>query len=82
MSENKDELVRYRLAKTEESLKMAEFAMQNNFWNSSASELYYTCFYLITALFEKHNIKAHTHSGVNSLFGLHFIKEGKFDRKW
>ena len=74
--------MRARISKSEESLKMAEFAILNRYWNSAASELYYTCFYLITALFEKHGIVAHTHSGVNSLFARHFIKEGKLDRKW
>ncbi|MCW3107226.1 MAG: hypothetical protein JWQ09_1732 [Segetibacter sp.] len=82
MSINNEQIVTLRIAKSEESLKMAEFAIQNNYWNSAASELYYTCFYLITALFAKHDILAHTHSGVNTLFARHFIKEEKIDRKW
>lgn len=41
-----------------------------------------TCFYLITALFAKHDIITHTHAGVKSTFSLYFVKEGKVDAKW
>lgn len=44
--------------------------------------MYYTCFYLVLALFAKNEINTSTHTGVNSLFGLHFIKEGKIEAKW
>lgn len=82
MSDNKEQIIHSRISKSEEAIKMAELAMENNYWNSAASELYYTCFYLITALFAKHDLTAHTHAGVNSLFARHFIKEGKIERKW
>src|ERR1700738_2197380 len=82
MSGNKEKVLKSRLSKSEEALKMAEFAIKNKYWNSAASELYYTCFYLITALFAKHDITTHTHSGVKSLFALHFVKEQKIDVKW
>jgi uncharacterized protein (UPF0332 family) len=36
----------------------------------------------ITTLFAKHNIHTHTHSGVKTVFGLRFIKEGLIDAKW
>lgn len=44
--------------------------------------MYYTCFYLITALYAKHNITTHTHAGVKAVFGLQFIKEGLVEAKW
>jgi uncharacterized protein (UPF0332 family) len=82
MSENRQKIICSRLAKAEEAQKMAEFAIENNYWNSAASELYYTCFYLITALFEKNNITVHTHSGAKTLLALHFVKEGKIELRW
>ncbi len=36
----------------------------------------------VTALFAKYNIKTHTHTGVKTVFGLQFIKEGKVEAKW
>lgn len=41
MSDNKEQIVNSRIAKSEEAIKMAELAAENNFWNSTASELYY-----------------------------------------
>ncbi len=34
------------------------------------------------ALFAKYDLTAHSHAGVNTLFALHFIKDGKIERKW
>lgn len=82
MKEEVEKVIKSRLRKSEESQKMAKFAIHEQYWNSAASELYYTCFYLISALFAKHNITAHTHSGVKTLFALHFVKEGTVDSKW
>lgn len=82
MNDNAEQIIKSRLAKSEEALEMAEFAITKGYWNSAASELYYACFYLITALFAKHDIIAHTHSGVKSLFAVHFVREGKMDIKW
>ncbi len=70
------------MAKAEEAFDMAKLSIEKHYWNSASSRLYYTCFYLVTALFAKHNIKTHTHSGVKAVFGLQFIKAGKVDAKW
>jgi uncharacterized protein (UPF0332 family) len=82
MNKNKEDLIAYRLQKALESLEMAKFSVSKEYWNATASELYYTCFYFVLALFAKYEINTSTHSGVNTLFGLHFIKEGKADAKW
>ena len=38
--------------------------------------MYYSCYYMVSALLLKKGLNAHTHSGVIGLFGLHFIKTG------
>jgi uncharacterized protein (UPF0332 family) len=38
--------------------------------------MYYACFYAVSALLIKHNLRATTHSGVRHLFGQHFILSG------
>lgn len=48
----------------------------------AANELYYVCFYWIQALFRTNEMKAHTPSGVKSLFSATFIKEGTLDQEW
>lgn len=82
MSNDIKALIDYRLSKADEAFEMAQSAIEKKYWNSVASSLYYTCFYLITALFAKHNIQTHTHTGVRAVFGSKFIKEGNVDPKW
>jgi uncharacterized protein (UPF0332 family) len=82
MSKTKKDLITFRLGKADECLDLARFSISKGYWNAAAGELYYTCFYYVLALFAKHDINSSTHSGVNTLFGLHFIKESKIDAKW
>ena len=83
MSNNlKEELIKFRLVRAEESFSIAIHAASQKYWNSVASDLYYTCFYLISALFAKNDIKTSTHSGVKTVFGSEFIKKEKVDAKW
>lgn len=82
MKGNVNEIIAYRLTRANEAFDLAKVAIEKKYWNSAASRLYYTCFYLITALFAKYNITTHTHKGVKAVFGLQFIKEGKIEAKW
>lgn len=82
MNNNVDALVKFRLAKANESFELAKLAIEKEFWSSAASELYYTCFYCLTALFAKSGIRTHTHSGVKATFASLFIKEGRVETRW
>lgn len=80
--ELKQELIEFRVKKANEAFVMASMAAERELWNSVVSELYYACFYLVIAFFAKNDIKTSTHSGVKTVFGLHFIKTGLLDAKW
>ena len=82
MSKTKEDLINFRMNKGAEAFELAGFSLSKSFWSSAASELYYTCFYYVQAVFAKYDIVASTHTGLISLFGLHFIKENKIDLKW
>jgi uncharacterized protein (UPF0332 family) len=43
-------------------------------WNTCANRLYYSCFYAVSALLQKHDLVSGKHSGVKSLFNQHFVK--------
>jgi uncharacterized protein (UPF0332 family) len=82
MNNDQNDLVDFRLAKANEAFELAKLAIENDFWSSAASELYYSCFYCLTALFAKNGIRTHTHSGVKATVATLFIKEGKLEAKW
>ncbi|OQX76936.1 MAG: hypothetical protein B6D64_09010 [Bacteroidetes bacterium 4484_276] len=54
---------------------------QNKLWNTAINRIYYACYYAVNALFVKHGLSPHTHSGVRQMFGLHFIKTGLIDKE-
>lgn len=63
MTEDMNEIIAFRLSRADEAMDLAEISIAKQYWNSAASRLYYTCFYLIKALFAKYNIETHTHKG-------------------
>ena len=71
-----DDYIRYRQAKSREAYENACLLAENGAWNAAINRLYYSCFYMTTALLLRHSVKAQTHSGVKSEFARRFVKEG------
>jgi uncharacterized protein (UPF0332 family) len=74
MTYSKEDLIKYRLERAEETLKEAKLLAENEHWNTVANRLYYACYYGTIGLFVKYDFSASTHSGVKTLLGQHFIK--------
>lgn len=82
---SKEEVIEYRIKRANESLLEAEKLFENDFLSATVNRLYYSCFYIITALLIKNNIEVKSHAGVRQMFGMHFIlteiilkSQGKF----
>ncbi len=79
--EERQAIVSYRLEKAENALKQVEANIANEFWDLIANRLYYAAYYAVTALLISENHETHTHNGVITMFGLHFVKTGKFTKE-
>jgi len=79
---NRDDYIKYRLDRAEESFDDALILAANHKWNAVINRLYYSCFYAVIALLLKNDINPQTHDGVRSQFSLHFIKNGIIDIKF
>lgn len=75
MSFTRGDLVNYRVAQAKDALKEAKLLANHNHWNSTVNRLYYSCFYIVTALLAQNQLETKTHSGVRVLFHQHFVKE-------
>lgn len=73
---NIEAYIRYRMEKGNESYLNACLLANNNAWNAAINRLYYACYYTVSALLLSKQIKAQSHAGVKSQFGLHFVKTG------
>jgi uncharacterized protein (UPF0332 family) len=68
------EMVAYRIKKSLETLDEVKIHIENELWTTAVNRLYYACFYAVSALLLKNNIKVTTHSGTRQMLGLHFVK--------
>ncbi|MBX9781885.1 MAG: HEPN domain-containing protein [Chitinophagaceae bacterium] len=71
MSNASQDYITYRINKSAETFADAKLLAENGRWNSSVNRLYYSSFYLISALINKSGIRAESHTGVKTQFNLH-----------
>ncbi len=79
--ESKSALIAYRIERATDTLKEAELLRGEGYYNATINRLYYACYYAVVALLLQHDIQANSHSGVKSMFGLHFVATGKIPIK-
>ena len=75
------ELVKYRLDRADEALEEAVLLANNLKWNTCVNRLYYSCFYAVSALLAKDDMSSSKHTGVRSLFNLHYVKSNKVPKE-
>ena len=80
--EERKEYVKYRIESAYKTYEAAKILAENGFWNSSVNRLYYSLFYAVNALLVANEILTKSHSSTKSKFSLHFVKTGKFDKKY
>jgi uncharacterized protein len=77
MKDYKEEYIKYRIEKSEQAYLDAKFLASQESWNACINRLYYSCYYIVSALALKNDIQTQTHSGLKRQFNLHFIKTKK-----
>ncbi len=77
----KDDYIRYRISKSIEIYEDAVLLAQNERWNSCVNRLYYSSYYLASALLYKNNINSKTHNGTKTQLFLNFVRSKKLDEK-
>lgn len=75
-SEDRTDIVHYRLEKAKETLEQVKGVSSLGYWNLAANRLYYAAYYASAALLIKNGIETTTHKGVRGMMGLHFFKPG------
>ena len=81
MTEQNKELIQYRIERARDSLEDARILSNAERWNACINRLYYACFYAVTALLAQKDLHSSKHSGVRSLFNLHFVKPQKVPKQ-
>lgn len=76
MTDNINDLIKYRAERSVETLKEAKAMIDNGFWNASVNRIYYSCYYVVSALLLLKSVETGTHKGIRQMFGLHFVQKG------
>ena len=75
-------VVKFRLEKARDTFAEIPVLIENRFYRNAANRLYYACFYAITALLINEGYETHTHSGIKTLLGLHYIKTNRMEKNF
>jgi len=85
MNEKKDsnikEVIKYWIEKSTESLNAAEDELKAGRFSFSLNRIYYSCFYIVSALLLQRELRFKKHSGVRAAFHKSFVKTGLISRK-
>lgn len=75
--EERAALVTYRIQRSHEAWAETKKIIEDKLWYAAANRMYYSCFYMTSALLISHGLSASTHGGVIRMLGLHFVVTGK-----
>jgi len=73
-------LIKYRINRAEETLDEVKLAIENNRLHLAANRIYYSVFYIVSALALKKGFKTFKHSQLLSWFNKEFVKKELIDK--
>ena len=79
MSEQENqELLEYRYKKALDTLDEVQDHILHKHWNTAVNRCYYACYYAVSALLAHIKVYPKSHSGLQQMFSLHFVKSNIF----
>ena len=81
-SEERDELIQYRLLQTEETIEEVELLLKHEKFRAAVNRIYYGMFYALLALALKYEFQTSKHQQLIGWFNKNFIYKGLFDKKY
>ena len=69
-------LIELKIERANETIKEVPYLIQQGFYRNAANRLYYSCYYVVSALLLQQGYEARTHNGIITLFSLKFVKTG------
>ena len=76
------DLIQGYLTRAKEKLKSAKDLFLAEDWSDCVSRAYYCAFHCVQALLLSEGLQATSHQGALNLFGMYFVKNGKFDKRF
>ena len=77
--EYKEDLIQYRISRAEGTIEEAELAIKNNKLPLAENRIYYSIFYIVSALALKYDFSTSKHSTLMGWFNQVLVKTKKID---
>ena len=81
-SENRQSLIKYRLEQSKDSTNAAQLLIKNKQYKAALNRIYYSIFYVVSALALNHKFKTSKHIQLIGWFNKNFIANGIIDKKY
>lgn len=78
---NKESIIENNIQKSEQAIKDAEMLLKNKSLTASLNRIYYSVFYILSALAITYNFRTSKHTQLIGWFNKNFVKEHKVERK-
>jgi len=75
-------LIIAQVEKSKEKLNAAKALLKDGFIDDAISRAYYSMFHAASAVLLSDGISVESHGALKNMFGLHFVKTGKIDKKF
>lgn len=75
----KDEAIKLKIEKANAFMSEVDVLIENKFFTTAISRLYYGCFHITKALLLTKGLIPKTHTGVATMLHQHFVQTGLFE---
>ncbi len=76
---SRHDLILYKIEKANQALNEADLLANAEYYNTAVNRLYYSVYYIASALMLNDALETFTHKGIKTMFGLKYVHTGKID---
>ena len=75
-ADEKKALINLKIERANETIREVPYLIEQGFFRTAVNRLYYSCYYIVSALLLNKGYTAHSHKGIITLFAMNFVKSG------
>ena len=76
LEDEKNALIELKIERANETFKEVPYLIEQAFYRTAINRLYYSCYYIVSALLLQKGFETRTHNGIITLFAMNFVKSG------
>ena len=74
--DEKNVLIELKIERANETIREVPYLVEQGFYRTAVNRLYYSCYYIVSALLLQKGYEVRTHNGIITLFAMNFVNTG------